>query len=152
MKRGDSVEVEWALDTGERVWWPALVWAACPASGRLRLAYAAAHGHPAHLAACRALDHEHLLDTAHQLVLRHRPAAAEPTFTPTDMAQLSADTLEGEDLEEARRALREEVPEEQQRTLWEGMEEFRQRTRAALEQLRDQPEITAADIHRLLHE
>ena len=144
MQKGDCIEVEWTLDAGARVWWPALVWS----TGDLKLAYAAAHGHPAHLAASREIDGQHLLDVEHQLVLRHRPAAEEPVFSIKDMMDLNRDDLEEEDLEEARRVLQNDVPLDRQRRLWDGMEDFREKVRAALRDLGG--DVMADDIRRRL--
>ena len=149
MQKGDCIEVEWTLDAGEQVWWPALVWSACPTSGTLQLAYAPAHGHPAHLAACCAVDDHHLLDAEHQLVLRHRPAAEEPVFSIHDIMDINQGDLESEELEEAQRMLQEDVPLARQQRLWEGMEAFRERTRAALQDLGGE-DVTAADVRRRL--
>ena len=149
MQKGDCIEVEWTLEEGgETVWWPALVWSACPASGTLQLAYAPAHGHPAHLAACCAVDDQHLLDVEQEMVLRYRPAAEEPVFSVRDIIDLNHGDLDGEDLEEAQRTLREDVPMARQQRLWEGMEAFRERTRAALRDLRG--DVTSEDIRRRL--
>lgn len=151
MDKGSYIEVQWTLENGEKVWWPAMVWSSRPDTGELLLAYARAHGHPAHAAEAYLVDDHHLLDAEQQLYLRHRPAppGGEIHFSAEEIVTLSQHGTEEEDVAEARRALSEEVPVAHQQRLWDGMEAFRQRVRRGLRQ-HGNSVVTEKDVQNLL--
>ena len=155
MDKGSYIEVQWTLENGEKVWWPAMVWSSRPDTGELLLAYARAHGHPAHAAEAYLVDDHHLLDAEQQLYLRHRPlrGGGAVHFSAEDMVALTRHGAEGEesaaDVAEARRALSEDMSAENQQRLWDGMEAFRQRVRRGLRQ-HGGSVVTEEDVQNLL--
>ena len=133
MQRGKYIEVKWTLESGEQAWWPAMVWSARPDTGELQLAYARAHGHPAHLAASYLIDDNHLLDVEQQLYLQHRPAENDIHFSADEEVLNQNDIQDEQDeIQEAQRALRQDVPADHQQRLWDGMEAFRRAVRQGL--------------------